>query len=103
MLLIAFSFYDTKASFFSAPFYMAHRGQAIRAAMDLGTDRSTTIGKYPSDFNLYELGTFDDATGLITPTQPFNMGPVSGFLPQQNVQATPAGFGQRTSDQEESF
>lgn len=81
MNLIAFAFYDTKASFFSAPFFMSHRGQALRAAMDLGSDLSTTIGKYPTDFVLYELGTFDDQTGVLTAINPVSLGPVQALLP----------------------
>lgn len=88
MLILAFSFFDTKAQIFSAPFFMAHRGQALRAAIDLGTDLQTTVGKYPADFVLYELGTFDDQTGTLTHSAPFSMGPVSSFLPQPGFRET---------------
>jgi len=82
MIQKMFSFYDTKAGFFHTPFFFSHPGQAIRAAMDLGGDLSTTIGRHPSDYALYQLGEFDDQTGQATSSQPINLGLVTGFLPQ---------------------
>lgn len=83
MITKAFALYDTKAGMFHAPFFMPHMGQAIRAVIDLGTDLNTTVGRHPSDFALYDLGTFDDSTGVMSPTPPSNLGLVSGFLPAQ--------------------
>lgn len=82
MMLLAFAFLDTKVGAYTAPFFMPHRGQAIRAASELAGDRQTTIGRHPADFSLVELGTFDDATGVLQAVQPLNLGPVVGFLPE---------------------
>lgn len=81
MKLLAFSLFDTKASYFHAPFFMSHRGQAIRACMDLGADLNTTVGRHPVDFALYEIGEFDDQTGTVTHLAPVNLGLVQSFLP----------------------
>lgn len=81
MMLLAFSLFDTKAQFFNVPFFVAHRGQAVRAVIDLGSDLNTSVGRFPNDFHLYELGVYDDQTGQYTSQHPQNMGPVASFLP----------------------
>lgn len=82
MILKAFSLLDTKVGMFSAPFFLAHTGQAIRAVMDLGADQNTTVGRHPSDFCLCEVGFFDDQSGELQRVQPLQLGTVASFLPQ---------------------
>jgi hypothetical protein len=85
MVSFAFSFFDSKAGYFSPPFFYPHRGQAIRTAIDLGSDPNTQIGRYPSDFSLFEIGTFDDQTGLFAPVTPLSLGVVSALLPKEQA------------------
>lgn len=80
MQLLAFCFYDSKAQYFSTPFFCHHRGQALRMAIDLTSDPGTHMGRYPEDFHLYELGYFDDATGSLYKVEPMSMGPCSSFI-----------------------
>lgn len=82
MKLLAFALFDSKASFFNTPFFMPHRGQAVRAVIELGSDLSTTVGRHPADFHLYEVGEFDDQTGILVPLPPTSLGPVLSMLPQ---------------------
>lgn len=81
MILKAFAFLDLKAGMFGTPFFMAHAGQAIRAATDLGSDSSTTVGRHPADFQLCEIGLFDDQTGQLSSVTPVVLGTVAAFLP----------------------
>jgi hypothetical protein len=83
MQLLAFSFFDSKAGFFSSPFFYPHRGQALRTAIDLGSDLSTQIGRYPGDFSLYEVGTWDDQSGQFTSIPPVSLGVIAALLPKQ--------------------
>lgn len=73
-----FSLHDVKSQAYAQPFYAPNRAVAIRHYMAAREDSASLVSKYPGDFRLYELGTFDDATGvidvpavpvLITPTQ----------------------------------
>ena len=63
MIVTMFCIYDMKLATYMSPFPMAHEGQALRAFQNLLDDKSTTMGKYPADFALYQLGKFDDSTG----------------------------------------
>lgn len=71
MKLLAFSIFDEKGGLFSNPFFMAHKGLAIRAFYDLVCDNNTTVSKHPEDFKLYCIGEFDDNSGgLMSLPQP---------------------------------
>lgn len=83
MKLFAFSLFDVGASYFNTPFFFGQKGQAVRAMIELGSDLSTTVGRYPSDFHLYVVGTFDDQTGVLERVAPESLGPVLSFLPKQ--------------------
>jgi len=62
MLLTIFSVYDSKVSAFMPPFFMRNKGEAIRAFVQIATSGDNNIVKYPADFTLFQLGTFDDLT-----------------------------------------
>jgi hypothetical protein len=64
MILRSFSLLDIKAGFYSPPFFMSHAAQATRAVAELASDNRNQVGRHPADFQLVELGTFDDATGV---------------------------------------
>lgn len=83
MILLCFSLFDSKASIYTTPFMMAHRGQAVRAMMDLVQDPNTVPGKHPADFSLMLLGSFDDQSGIFTSLQPEHLGVLTTFLPSQ--------------------
>lgn len=61
-----FAVRDRAADTFGSPFCQVARGQAIRAFSD-ELNRSSADNQlflHPEDFDLYELGEFDDSTGL---------------------------------------
>lgn len=60
-----FSLHDIKAKAFTLPFFMDQKGQALRALDGIVNDENTQVHKYPEDFKLYKLGTFDDNSGLV--------------------------------------
>lgn len=80
MILVAFSLYDAKSGIYSPPMYFRHTQEAIRACIALGGDMSTLVGRYPTDYHLCEIGTFDDATGVVSAIPGVGHGPVAGFL-----------------------
>lgn len=93
MILKAFSLMDSKVQAFHAPFFMSHVGHAIRACAELAMDRNTTVGRHPADFILYEVGTFDDQTGVLRNLElVVNHGPVLTFItPQPELPMQEAG------------
>lgn len=67
MRLRAFCIYDQKAKAYMSPFFMGEVGQATRAFTDMAASADHLIGKHPEDYVLFEVGSFDDHTGLIAP------------------------------------
>lgn len=54
---------DRASDSFTAPSYVAAVGAAIRNFADQlnSSDKNVLFAAHPEDFDLYELGTFDDA------------------------------------------
>ena len=69
MLLKMYSLYDSKAESYIAPFYAKAKGDALRQISSIVNDPNTKhdFGKYPEDFTLFEIGVYDDSTGIVTP------------------------------------
>lgn len=86
MKLLAFSLLDIKTGAYSTPFFFPHPGQAIRAVIDLARDMDTTVGRHPADYDLRQVGVFDDATGLFESFNNVSLGTVVGFLPPPQPQ-----------------
>lgn len=64
MILVIYSVYDSKVGAYLQPFFMRSRGEASRAFTEAVADSNSPFCKHPDDFVLFELGTFDDSTGL---------------------------------------
>lgn len=70
MILRAYSLHDVKALQYNPPFFASTDAAAIRSVKDLVMDMNTTVGRHPSDFKLYGVGTYDDANGHFEPVYP---------------------------------
>lgn len=70
MQLIAYCVYDNKSLVYAPPFFAPTDGSAIRSFRELANDSNTTVGRHPSDFVLYAVGSYNDANGAFTPLSP---------------------------------
>lgn len=70
---IMFSTYDSKAKTFSAPFTMLTIGMAIRGFEEATKDTNSMLNRYPNDFSLYEIGTYDDSNATCELKSPINL------------------------------
>lgn len=63
---------DTAAQAFGRPVFVPSAAVAIRSFRDEVNRKDSTddLAKHPSDFDLYEIGTFDDSTGIIEVAEP---------------------------------
>ncbi|UDN67698.1 nonstructural protein [robinz microvirus RP_96] len=60
--------FDVQAQAFHRPMFVQSRGVGLRATAD-EVNRATSdnlLYQHPEDFRLFELGEFDDATGLFS-------------------------------------
>lgn len=64
--MFMYSVYDKAAGSFNIPFFQLNDRVAIRSFMDLVRDERSQVSKHPEDYDLWCLGSFDDASGLIS-------------------------------------
>lgn len=65
-----FSIYDTAAASYNKPFYAVSEGVALRIFQDILLDQDTSIGRHPEQFQLYDLGEFDEENGTFKTNPP---------------------------------
>lgn len=73
MKLRVFAVRDVKAEGFDRPFTMGSAGQAVRQFGDWCRDGQTLLGKHPEDFQLYEVGFFDDQSAELEACVPIRL------------------------------
>ena len=61
-----YAVFDDKARVYGTPQFMLTDGIAIRTLADVVKEPSSMIAKHPEDFSMYELGSYDEASGKIT-------------------------------------
>jgi hypothetical protein len=67
VILKLFSIYDSKSCTYSVPHARKEEGEAIRDFKLLANDQTCHVGKFPEDYTLFCIGTFNlrDATFCI--------------------------------------
>lgn len=70
MMMIYFALYDSKALCFLQPFPANSVGAAVRGFDDLVNGEKGPVSMHPGDYQLYEIGTFNDQDGLLKPLTP---------------------------------
>ncbi len=74
--------FDTKANAHIRPFFMPNVAMAQRAIIDSGQQTDHPFALHPSDYILYELGTWDDERAEFTITEvPIIHGTVKQLTP----------------------
>lgn len=70
MILQIVSVFDRGTEAFGRPVFVRALGEAVRSFADEAASSESVISKHPSDYELYKVGTFDDATGALDPIRP---------------------------------
>lgn len=63
MVLKMFCMYDRKSLIYNPPLFCHNSGHALRVFTDIFRQADSVVGRYPDDFQVWEIGTFDDQTG----------------------------------------
>ena len=69
-----FTIYDTKAEAYTAPFVAKTAGIASRMFEELVNQQGHQFNKFPGDYVLYQVGSWDESNGVCTPMEPTNLG-----------------------------
>jgi len=86
MILKVFAIYDSAVGAYMQPFFMQSKGAAIRAFKDHANDRESQTAKHPSDFTLFELGSYNDENGFFENlTTPLSLGTAFEHVTKEEV------------------
>lgn len=79
MIMEIYSVKDKQVDAFLQPFFSPTLGAAVRSLTAVVADANHEFAKNTSDFTLYRLGSFDDATGSLTCIDPERITPLTGL------------------------
>ncbi|AXH73206.1 MAG: nonstructural protein [Microviridae sp.] len=74
-----FCVYDNKSTVFANPFVSQNTATALRDFQTAATDPQSNLSQYPEDFILFEIGSFDEDKGVVSPILPINLGSADQF------------------------
>lgn len=77
---MVFSIYDSKAEAYTNPFVAKTRGLAVRMFQELVNQQGHQFNKFPADYTLFAIGLWDESVGVVTATEPENMGTGLGYI-----------------------
>lgn len=83
MELRLYSIYDTGTNGYMLPFWQDHKTNAIRQFTTIvnRNDPNDKVCMYPEQFVLFEIATFDQRSGVITPhSVPISLGVGSEYI-----------------------
>ncbi len=87
MIMNIFSIYDKKTAVYSKPFYCLTTAEAIRTFGDAVNERESPFYKHPEDYDLWQIGTFEDTSGAIDKHKPQHLGSALNFHNEGNGNA----------------
>ena len=70
MKMFMFAVYDSCSKMYDRPFCGRSEGEAVRSFGDIASDADHPIGKHPEHFSLFEVGSYDDNTGVVVAVEP---------------------------------
>ena len=85
-----FTIYDSKSEAYLTPFFLKTTALAIREIETAVNDPNHQFGKFPADYSLFELGTYDEDTAKIEMKKtPQSLGVCIEFKTQNEMPLTP--------------
>jgi len=87
MILKVFCIYDSAIEAYNQPFFMLTQKEAIRAFTNLANDPESKIHQNPTDYHLYFIGAWDNATGYLTQdTKLLSLGDARQYQTKETVE-----------------
>nr|QJB20537.1 MAG: nonstructural protein [Microvirus sp.] len=101
MKLKVFSIRDAKVEAFMQPFFSQTTGSGIRLFTDSIEGPQNGFSKHPEDYALFELGEFDQETGLLSPhPQPKSLGGAMEYMASNAFKDLQMNSADRASQQQ---
>lgn len=75
---------DSKAESWSVPFAADNKATALREFSTLCQDGRTLVGQHPGDFDLFVVGSFHTANGVVLPITPEHLANGLDFIKKES-------------------
>lgn len=86
MITLLYSVYDAKASTYSPLFHAENHSVALRTFEQTIRSGESLLSKYPGDFHLMAVGSFDSKTGIVANDgTPVDLGSGDSFVQKLEV------------------
>lgn len=83
-----FTVYDSAAARYLEPFCAETLEVAMRMFRTLVAKEGHQFARYPEDYRLFHIGSFNAETGMLVPLEtPHSLGLALGFVPRPKVEA----------------
>lgn len=79
-----YSIFDKKSAAWESPFAARTHGEAERFMSTLVADRNTSIGQFPEDYSLWNVGHFDPMSGRVEGEKAIPLGEALAFVRKNN-------------------
>lgn len=70
MKLRMYSIYDKKTKLYHPPAFCHNAGHAMRVFKGVFFDKNSMMSRFPVDYDIYDLGGFDDNSGEVAGDKP---------------------------------
>ena len=74
MIQEIFTIHDSKAEAFLPPFFQPNKSVAQRMFFNAVADTATDFSRFPEDYTLFSIGTFDNIAGVIEHHEKISLG-----------------------------
>lgn len=93
-MLKVFTVHDGAVGAYLQPFFCPSRGVAVRLFTECCNDPKHQFFKYPGDYNLFELGSFDEQSGTFDLDTKVNLGTAVEYKNVSVPEVTQVGAGE---------
>lgn len=66
MILRVYAIYDKKSKLYNQVIFSQNAGCAMRSYTSLVFERSNMMSRFPADYDIYDIGEFDDNSGKLS-------------------------------------
>lgn len=88
-MLNAFTIRDSAAEAYMRPFFAQSPGAAIRSFSDLVNDPEHPIGQHPEDYTLFQIGEFEELSGVLEVYEPRSLGNGIQYVKREHGEQIP--------------
>lgn len=80
-----FTVLDSVAGIWLEPFFEATIESAVRAFREIVNKEGHQFNRFPQDFALYHIGSFDEKTGVVVSCEPHSLGLAITYVQREEL------------------